>query len=145
MHGEIKPISNTTAEARKRTSPLQSVLLRSESDLKDPASVSATRKRIAAITKRIRLGISDGQADPMGFKTYSIHYDGMTIPLWEDDSETYRIYVAFQAIEILLLDDLAPSTRLALEFHIAVTLLHKFAVSILQMIPCLMLIVSSIF
>jgi hypothetical protein len=118
-----------------------------ETAFKDPESKEATRKRIADIAKRMYLGISDGQADPTGTQRFgfNVHYDGVAISPWEDDNRTYRIYLAYQTIEPLLVDDLPPSTRLAVEFHVALTLLHEFAVSVPQFLSRLMLIVSSMF
>jgi hypothetical protein len=147
LHGEIKRISNLTVEAKKEHLSFQKVLLRSESDFKNPENKNATRKRIAAIAGNMRLGISDGEADPKEIQHLrsGINYDGVAIPPWEDDGSTYRIYLAYQIIEPLLIEDLGPSTRLALQFHVALTLLHEFAVSFSQVISDLMLIVASIF
>jgi hypothetical protein len=104
----------------------------------------ATRNRIAAISKIVRLGISDGQSNPTGGKSgLVVKYDGVAIPPWEDDGNTCRIYLAYQIIEPLLDDEIRPSTKLALQFHVALTLLHEFAVSAHHMNSCLILIVSS--
>ena len=89
-----------------------------------------TRERIAAISKNIYLGISNGKAVPTGANSnLKVNYDGVAIPPWEDDGKTYRIYLAYQIIEPLLEDKIRPSTKLALQFHVALTLLHEFAVS----------------
>jgi len=104
----------------------------------------ATQNRIAALSKNIRLGISDGKAIPTGANSnLRANYDGVAIPPWDDDGETYRIYVAYQIIEPLLDDEIGPSTKLALQFHIALTLLHEFAVSAHHLISYFILIVSS--
>jgi hypothetical protein len=93
----------------------------------------ATRERIAAISKNIRLGISDGKAVPTGTNSnLKIRYDGVAIPPWEDDRKSYRIYLAYQIIEPLLGAEIGPSTKLALQFHVALTLLHEFAVRFLN-------------
>jgi hypothetical protein len=104
----------------------------------------ATRERIAAISKNIRLGISDGKAAPTGANSdLKVNYDGLTIPPWEDDGENCRIYLAYQIIKPLLDDEIGPSTKLALQFHLALTLLHEFAVSSRQLNSYLKLTVSS--
>ncbi len=100
----------------------------------NPAMERATRERIAEISQDICLGISDGTADPRGTSPeLKLRYDGVAIPSWEDDKKKHRIYLAYQIIEPLLDDRIGPSTRLALQFHVALTLLHEFAVSISKM------------
>lgn len=127
---------NAIAHGNERGLILQSVHYRSESDFKSAESEEATRKSIGTIVKRMRLGISDGKFDPTGRQT-SRHwqqYDGVTIRPLKGDDNIYRIYLAYQIIAPLLVDNLGPSIRLALQFHVALTLLHEFAVSILRLI-----------
>lgn len=104
----------------------------------------ATRNRVAAISKNIRLGISDGKANPTGANSdIRVKYDGVAIPPWEDDGKTYRIYLAYQIIEPLLDDEIGPSAKLALQFHVALTLLHEFAVGAHHPNSCPILIIYS--
>jgi hypothetical protein len=92
------------------------------------------------------LGISDGKAIPTGANSdLRVNYNGVTIPPWEDGGENYRIYLAYQIIEPLLDEEIGPSTKLAVQFHVALTLLHEFAVSAHHLNLCPILIVSSMY
>lgn len=136
LHSDIYPITNTTPEAKKLSISLRKLHLPIQSDMEIPSRVQATHNRILEISKNIRLGISDGNTDPTGANPeLKMKYDGVALPPWEGDNRNYRIYIAYQIIEPLLDDKIGPSTRLALQFHVAVTILHEFAVSILELKP----------
>lgn len=133
LHSEVQHATNVMHEANTLDVPLRKLHLPIQSEITSPAVVEATHMRISEISKYIRLGISDGNADPTGnTPEVNVKYDGVALPPREDDNGIYRIYIAYQIIKPLLENDIGPSTRLALQFHVALTLLHEFAVSMLK-------------
>jgi hypothetical protein len=131
LHSEVCPITNITPEAAKLATPLRKLRLPIKLDMTNPDMMEVTHARIFDISRSIRLGISDGNVDPTGNNPeFKANYNGVALPPWEDKPRNYRIYIAYQIIEHLLEDEVGPSTRLALQFHVALTLLHEFAVRI---------------
>jgi hypothetical protein len=112
-----------------------------------PYNEKEMQEFMLGISKQLRLGISSPNVDPTTGGDLPNTYTGVSADLSEDG--VYRIWLTRQIIQPLMRDNLSPSVRLVLQFHVALTLLHEFAVSnLFTKITCLgsyTLISSSIF
>ncbi len=129
IFGEKLSIDSTRLGNKKSFAQrLQSFHPRGDSDFRN--NEVQIRDFIRGVSKNLRLGICDSFEEPRHQDPIYPACDGTTISPWEDENDIARIYLARQTIRPLLQRDIRGDKRLALEFHVAVVLLHEFCVCI---------------